>query len=174
MMTTILEILKYTLPAIIVLIASLLVLKQMIKNDQSRRNYEIISKNQQTITPIRLQAYERLTLLLERISPESLIMRLNKPDMKAKQLQAEILSAIRSEFDHNVSQQIYISSQAWELIKNARSTIIQIVNSCANRAKPEMPAFLLSKMILEELMKQEKSPVSLALEYLKAEARKMY
>lgn len=174
MMTTILEILKYILPAIIVFIASWLVLKQMVKNDQNRRNYEIIAKNQQTITPIRLQAYERLTLLLERISPESLIMRLNKPDMKAKQLQAEILSAIRSEFDHNVSQQIYISSQAWELIKNARSTIIQIVNSCANRAKPETPAYLLSKMILEELMKQEKSPVSLALEYLKAEARQMY
>ncbi len=174
MMTTILEILKYTLPAIIVLIASLLVLKQMIKNDQSRRNYEILSKNQQVTIPIRLQAYERLTLLLERISPESLIMRLTKPDMNAKQLQTEILSAIRSEFDHNVSQQIYISPQAWELIKNARSTIVQIVNSCGNRIKPDSSAFILSKMILEELMKQEKSPVSLALEYLKAEARKLY
>ncbi len=173
-MTTILEILKYIVPAIIVLIASWLILKQMVKNDESRRNYEIVAKNQQTITPIRLQAYERLTLLLERISPESLIMRLNKPDMKAKQLQIEILSAIRSEFDHNVSQQIYVSTQAWELIKNAKSNIVQIVNTCTNRVKPETPAYLLSKMILEELMKQEKSPISLALEYLKAEVRQMY
>lgn len=173
-MATIFEILKYILPAIIVLLASWLVLKQMIKNEQGKRNYEIISKNKQIITPIRLQAYERFTLLLERISPESLIMRLNKPDMRAKQLQTEILNAIRSEFDHNVSQQIYISTQAWELIKNAKSTIVQIVNSCYNRVKPDSSAFELSKMILEELMKYEKSPVSLALEFLKAEVRKLY
>ncbi|HSH53378.1 MAG TPA: hypothetical protein VK982_16745 [Bacteroidales bacterium] len=174
MMTIIFEILKYILPAIIVLLASWLVLKQMIKNDQGRRNYEMISKNKQIVMPVRLQAYERLTLLLERISPESLLMRLNKPDMGAKQLQTEILNAIRSEFDHNVSQQIYISSQAWGLIKNAKSTIVQIVNSCYAKVKPNSSAFELSKMILEELMKQEKSPVSLALEYLKTEARKLY
>ncbi|MDY6800384.1 MAG: hypothetical protein SVU94_04080 [Bacteroidota bacterium] len=173
-MTTIFEVLKYILPAIIVLLASWLVLKQMIKNEQEKRNYEIISKNQQIITPIRLQAYERFALLLERISPESLIMRLNNPKMTAKQLQTEILNTIRSEFDHNLSQQIYVSPQAWELIKNARSTIVQIVNGCSNRLKPETSAFELSKMILEELMKYEKSPVSLALEFLKAEARKLY
>ena len=79
-MTEILDILKYTLPALIVLIATVLIIKQVVKNDQNRRNYEIISKNQQIITPVRLQAYERLTLLLERLSPESLIMRVNKPN----------------------------------------------------------------------------------------------
>src|SRR6056297_791546 len=173
-MTTIFEILKYILPAIIVLLASWLVLKQMLKNEQSKRNYELISKNQQIITPIRLQAYERLTLLLERISPESLIMRLNKPEMKAKQLQTEIINTIRSEFDHNVSQQIYVSPQAWALTKNARSTIVQIVNSCSHKVKPDSSAFELSNMILEELMQQEKSPVSIALEFLKAEVRKLY
>jgi hypothetical protein len=173
-MNTLFEILKYILPAIIVLITSWLVLKQMLKNEQSKRNFDIISKNQQIIAPIRLQAYERFALLLERISPESLIMRLNKPEMKAKQLQAEIINTIRSEFDHNVSQQIYISTQAWELIKNAKSTIVQIVNSCYHKVKPESSAYELSKMILEELMKYEKSPVSLALEFLKAEARKLF
>ncbi|MEE4197240.1 MAG: hypothetical protein V2I54_06320 [Bacteroidales bacterium] len=173
-MDVVIEVVKYVLPAFIVFITSWLVLKQMLRNEQSKRNIEMITKNQKVITPIRLQAYERLTLLLERISPESLIMRLTKPQMTAKQLQSGIINTIRSEFDHNLSQQIYVSSQAWELIKNARSTIVQIVNSCSNRVKPESSALELSKMILEELMKQEKSPVSLALEFLKAEVRKMY
>jgi hypothetical protein len=169
-----LEILKYTLPAIIVLIAAVLIIKQVIKNDQSRRNYEIISKNQEIITPIRLQAYERLTLLLERLSPESLIMRVNKPNMTAHQLQTELLSTLRSEFDHNVSQQIYVTPQVWEIIKNSRSKITQLINGAANRTDPEASALVLSKAILEDFMVQEKSPTSLALEALKNEIKMLY
>jgi hypothetical protein len=173
-MSEILEILKYTLPAIIVLIATIFIIKQIVKNDQSRRNYEIVSKNQQLITPIRLQAYERLALLLERISPESLIMRVSKPNMTAKQLQSELLSTIRSEFDHNVSQQIYVTPQVWEIIKNSRAKLTQLINSAASRVKPDSPAINLSKIILEDLMTQEKSPVSLALEALKNEVKMLY
>ena len=173
-MNEILEILKYTLPAIIVLIACVVLIKQMIKNDQSKRNYEIALGNQKIITPIRLQAYERIALLLERISPESLIMRLNKPEYTAKQLQVELLNTIRSEFDHNVSQQIYISPQTWEIIKNARTNTIQLINGSASKVNPDSPAFNLSKIILENLVAQEKSPVSMALEVLKNEVKKFY
>lgn len=173
-MSEILEILKYTLPAIIVLIATIFIVKQIVKNDQSRRNYEIVSKNQQLITPVRLQAYERLTLLLERISPESLIMRVSKPNMTVKQLQSELLSTIRSEFDHNVSQQIYVTPQVWEIIKNSRAKLTQLINSAASRVKPDAPAINLSKLILEDLMNQEKSPMSLALEALKNEVKMLY
>ncbi len=173
-MSEILEILKYTLPAIIVLIATIFIVKQIVKNDQSRRNYEIVSKNQQLITPIRLQAYERLALLLERISPESLIMRVSKPNMTAKQLQSELLSTIRSEFDHNVSQQIYVTPQVWEIIKNSRAKLTQLINSAASRVKPDAPAINLSKLILEDLMNQEKSPMSIALEALKNEVKMLY
>ena len=173
-MTDILEIFKYTIPAIIVLIATVLIIKQFVKNDQSRRNFEIISKNQQLVTPVRLQAYERLTLLLERVSPESLVMRVNKPKMTAKQLQTELLSSIRAEFDHNVSQQIYISPQTWEIIKNSKTKIIQLINNAAVRVKPNASAIELSKLILEDLMVQEKSPTSLALDALKKEVKYLY
>ena len=173
-MSEILEILKYTIPAIIVLVATVLIIKQIVKNDQNRRNFEIITKNQQLVTPVRLQAYERLTLLLERVSPESLVMRVNKPKMTAKQLQTELLSTIRAEFDHNVSQQIYISPQTWEIIKNARSKIIQLINNAAGRVKPDASAIELSKLILEDLMVQDKSPTSLALDALKKEVKHLY
>jgi len=91
-----------------------------------------------------------------------------------KQFQTELLSAIRSEFDHNVAQQIYISTQAWELIKNAKTSVIQLINSTAAQLKPEAQSIILSRMILEELMQQEKSPVAIALEYLKTEIREFF
>ena len=173
-MTEVFEILKYTLPAIIVLIVAVVFIRQIVKNDQSRRNYDALVKNQQMITPVRLQAYERLTLLLERISPEALIMRINKPNMTAKQMQSELLSTIRSEFDHNVSQQIYVTPQVWEIIKNARAKITQLINGSSARVKPDAPAIQLSKIILEDLMQMEKSPINMALDALKSEIKQLY
>lgn len=173
-MSDILEILKYTIPAIVVLIANWIIVKKMISNDQNRRKFELAYKNQQTITPIRLQAYERLTLLLERISPEALIMRISTPKMTAHKLHAELLNQIRAEFDHNASQQIYVSPQVWEVVKNARTNITQIINSTAKRIKPDAPAFELSKAILEDLMVQEKSPTNLAMDIMKKEIRQLF
>jgi hypothetical protein len=173
-MSEILEILKYTIPALIVFLSSWLILKQLIKNDQHKRNYEMVIKNQQITTPIRLQAYERFALLLERISPESLIMRLNKPKMTTQQLQTELLNNIRSEFDHNVSQQIYITPQTWEIIKSTRTNIIKLINTATKRIKPNAPAYELGKAILEDLMLLEKSPINIALEVLKKEVKQLY
>lgn len=173
-MNDVIDILKYTIPALLVLITNWIVLKQMISNDQKKRHFELVYKNQQIITPIRLQAYERLTLLLERISPESLIMRISKPKMTAQKLQAELLNQIRAEFDHNASQQIYVSPQAWELLKNARTQIVQLINSTSKRIRPDAPAFELSKAILEDLMIKEKSPINVAMEALKKEMRQLF
>ena len=94
--------------------------------------------------------------------------------MTVKQLQTELLSTIRSEFDHNVSQQIYVTPQVWEIIKNARAKITQLINSSATKVKPDAPAIQLSKIILEDLMQIDKSPISLALDALKAEVKNLY
>lgn len=174
MTTEILEILKYILPALIVFLAVWFVLHSMIKNEQKRNHIESIARNQRITTPIRLQAYERMTILLERISPEALIMRVNNPSLTANQFQSELLNTIRMEFEHNVAQQVYISNQAWELIKNAKTSVIQLINSTAIKVKPDSQSIILSRMILEELMEQEKSPVNIALEYLKTEIRQFF
>ncbi len=174
MTTEILEILKYILPALIVFFAVWFVLHSMIKNEQKRNHIESLARNQRITTPIRLQAYERMTILLERISPEALIMRVNNPSLTANQFQSELLNTIRMEFEHNVAQQVYISNQAWELIKNAKTSVIQLINSTAIKVKPDSQSIILSRMILEELMEQEKSPVNIALEYLKTEIRQFF
>lgn len=163
------EILKIVLPAALVLLTAWIILRNMIRNDQNKRRHELILQGARTVTPIRLQAYERIVLFLERISMESLLIRISTPDMTAGQLQTALLSAIRNEFEHNLSQQIYMSSQAWEVVKNARSNTIKIINSEAEKIKSDSPAIMFSKLLLEKVMELEKEPTRVAIDFIKSE-----
>ncbi len=165
-----LEMLTYLLPALVVFFTAYLTIRSLLKNDQRKRDQELVIKNKELITPVRLQAYERLVLFLERISPDNLVMRFSKDQLTVSQLQNQMLKSIRSEFDHNVSQQIYISSRAWEVVKSARENTVKLINTTAQSLRPDDPALKLSKALLEKLMEQEKSPSRAAVEYLKNEA----
>jgi hypothetical protein len=167
------DILKITIPALIVFITAWILLRNMIRNDQDRRRQEIILQGSRAVTPIKLQAYERIVLFLERVSLESLLVRVSTPDMTAGQLQSALLSAIRSEFEHNLSQQIYMSPQAWEVVKNARSSTVKMINSEAEKTKENKPGIELSKQLLSRVMELEKEPTRVAIDYLKAEVGKM-
>ncbi len=169
-----LEILKYTLPALIVFVTAFLILRAMIKNDEQKRNLEISLASQKTILPLRLQAYERITMFLERISPESIIIRANQPNMTAQQLHNELISTIRAEFDHNLSQQVYISHEAWEMVKKARAGTVQLINNASEQVKPDASSFTLSKKILEMVMELNTTPISPALIFIKKEVQELY
>jgi hypothetical protein len=172
-MEAIADILKITIPALIVFFTAWLVLKNMISNDQDKRRQELILQNNRTVTPIKLQAYERVVLFLERISLESLLVRVSTPDMSAQQLHSAMLTTIRSEFEHNLSQQIYMSQQAWEVVRNARSNMIKIINSEAEKLKPDSTGMAFSKMLLEKIMELEKEPTRAAIDFVKAEIGRM-
>jgi hypothetical protein len=167
------DILKITLPALIVFLTAWLVLKNMIRNDQDKRRQEVILQNSRTVTPIKLQAYERIVLFLERISLESLLLRVSVQDMTAQQLHSAILNAIRSEFEHNLSQQIYMSQQAWEVVRNARSNMIKIINSEVEKLPPDSSAMTLSKKLLERIIELEQEPTRAAIDFVKAEIGRM-
>ena len=173
-MDIVLELLKYTLPALIVFLTAFVLIKGFIRGEERRLEREISESVRKTILPMRLQAYERLALLLERISPESLIMRVNKPNMTATQLHSELLSSIRAEFDHNLSQQVYISSKAWELIRTARGNIINMINAASDQVKDDATAITLSQKIFEQVVQLKNSPVEEALEFIKKEIREFY
>lgn len=163
------DILKITIPALIVFLTSWLVLRYMIRNDQDKRRQELILQNSRTVTPIKLQAYERIILLLERISLESLLVRVSSTDMTAQQLHSTLLNTIRSEFEHNLSQQIYMSQQAWEVVRNARSNMIKIINSEAEKMPANASGMALSKQLLERIMELDKEPTRAAIDYVKNE-----
>ena len=173
-MNEIIEILKYIAPALVVFATAYFMLQKLIDNDQRKRKLEMISANQRIITPIRLQAYERLVLFLERIAPDALIMRSMQQQMTAKQMQSEMLSTIRAEYQHNVSQQIYISANAWKVIKSVKENLIKLINSAADNVAPDASAMELGKKILEVMMKLEVSPTEPGLQYLKEEINKFF
>lgn len=168
-METFAEILKITLPALLVLITAALVIHNMLRNDQDRRRQDLLLQTTRTITPVRLQAYERVVLLLERISPESLLIRIASPGMTAHQLQSELLSSIRSEYEHNLSQQIYMSNEAWELVKSARGTIVRLINSVATQLPAGAAGEELARLLLDEMVEMESEPTRQAIAFIKSE-----
>jgi hypothetical protein len=167
------DILKITIPALIVFFMAWVLLRNMLKNDQDKRRQELLLQNSRTVTPIKLQAYERIVLFLERISLESLLVRVSTPEMSAQQLHLAMLNAIRSEFEHNLSQQIYMSPQAWEVVRNARSNMIKIINSEVEKLPPDSNAMALSKKLLEKIMELEQEPTRAAIDYVKNEVARM-
>jgi hypothetical protein len=172
-MEYLLDIIKIVIPALLVFLTFWILLRNMIRNDQEKRRQEIVLQGARTVMPIKLQAYERVVLFLERISLESLLIRVSTPDMTATQLQSALTATVRSEFEHNLSQQIYMSPQAWEVVRNARSNTIKIINNEAEKIKEDAPGIELSKQILSRVMELDQEPTKAAIEYIKGEVGRM-
>lgn len=172
--TMIAELLKYTLPALFVFLATYLALSKVLNNERHRLHAEMVLNNQKYITPVRLQAYERMVLLMERISPQSLIMRLQRQDMTNKDLQSLLLKTIRTEFEHNMAHQLYISDKAWEMVRMAKEDCIKFINQTALQTKPDGNSLQLCKLILEKLLDRDLDPTTKAINYLKSEIRELF
>jgi hypothetical protein len=168
------EILKIVLPAIIVFLTAYFLFRDMLENSQKQREFEFRIKNGKKVTPVRLQAYERLALLLERISPQSLLMRISPNDTTAFEYHQQLLSHIRQEFEHNFSQQIYVSAILWETIRGARENLIGIINKSAEEINNDAPALALSKKIIENYIEEEDQPILIAMNELKKEVGKLF
>ncbi len=168
------EILKIVLPALVVFLTAYFLFRDMLENSQKQREFEFRVQNSGKVTPVRLQAYERFTLLLERISPQSMLLRLNPHDMTAGKYHQELLNAIRQEFEHNLSQQIYISPILWETLRGARENLVGIINKSAEEIGDSASALSLSKKIFENYVGEEKDPIAIALNELKKEVSKMF
>ena len=168
------EILMCTLPALFVFLATYLVMSKMVKSEQLRLKAENVLNNQKYITPIRLQAYERMVLLLERISPQSLVMRTQRQNISNQDLQSLLLKTIRSEFEHNMAHQLYISDKAWEMVRMAKEDCIKFINQTALQTKPDGNSLQLCKLILEKLLDRDLDPTTKAINYLKEEVRTLF
>lgn len=170
-MEVVIDILKYALPAIFLLILAYMMLSNFIENEEKRRRYFLKKETQKNALPIRMQAYERLTLFLERIHPDRLLLRVSSKDMTVRAYQQVLTHHIRREFEHNLSQQIYVSEEAWQYVVNAKSSTVGIINSWAQDMDPEAPGVEFSKHILNKMMEQETHPIQNALRVLRNEVR---
>lgn len=167
-MEIVIEFARWLLPSIMVFASVLLVFNGIKKSDTRRYSYELRLKERRTVMPIRLQAHERMIIFLERITPEALIMRLQRPTLTVQELHSAMLKTIRQEWDHNVSQQLYITDRAWELIRLSRENVVKLINTEAGKLKPNEAAMKLSQSILEECS-GNKLPTTDAIQTLKAD-----
>jgi hypothetical protein len=115
-----------------------------------------------------------VVVFLERITPNSMIMRIHKSGMSSRLLHTELLKTIRSEFEHNIAQQIYMSNASWELVKSAKEEMIKVVNAAASKVGDNSDGVELCKVLLEVTMNVEKLPTQIALEYVKKEIRQSF
>ncbi|MCQ2323308.1 MAG: hypothetical protein MJZ53_00435 [Paludibacteraceae bacterium] len=168
-----LEILKFTIPALIVLACTWIVMRQLFKNEEEKRMWELKKASQKEISPVRLRAYERLCLLLERTQPEHLLMDVDMNGLSVQDLQKHLLRTIRLEFDHNMSQQIYVSDDTWAKVMQARNEIAAFVNAMAIQLPKNSTAMDYAKILMTAYNTNGETPHEIALTALKEEARGM-
>ena len=168
------DFIQILIPASVVLYAMYLLIRSFIQKEVELKKLEVRSRSIETVLPNRLQAYERITLFLERIAPQNLLVRLSTSGMSAKEFHQLLLSEIRNEYNHNVSQQVYMSQEVWELVKNAKEDLIVTINEASSAMALEASGLELSKKIFENTINKEADPISHALSELKKEIQQTF
>ncbi len=157
-------------PGILVLAVAIYTMRSMRESQaQQARVHEALEARKISL-PIRLQAIERLALLLERIGPEALMLRIPTEGMTVQQYEARLLDTVREEFNHNLSQQVYIHDATWQEIRQAKGNVSQFITLCAEKTHAEAPANELNKTMLMVLRELSAHPTAQALAMLRAEA----
>jgi hypothetical protein len=173
-MDIITELLRILLPAGLVLYGMFLTVRSFLDKEFERKLIELKVKNTDIVLPIRLQAYERMCLFLERISPNSLIRRVNNSEYNATELHGLLLNEIREEYSHNVSQQVYMSDEAWTQVRSAMEEVIVLINDSASGVQPDARSIELAKRIFEQMIGQNIDPTARALKFIKDEIRVVF
>ncbi len=169
-LSVILEIIKLTIPALIVYFTVRSMLKQYFSNQQSTEMLKMQKGKQEHTLPLRLQAYERLSLFCERISLPSLILRTRQEGMNAAQLRISLLLAIQQEFEHNITQQVYVSDQLWQIIKLSRDDAVQVITQATEAVDLKDDARKLAEAIMHLDNQREMAAADKALMAIKKEA----
>lgn len=158
--------------AIIVGAVAYLFFKKHTENEEGRRNFLIKKEAQSKTLPLRLQAYERIALLLERIDPNSLLIRIKPRDSNVNTYEADLINSVEKEFEHNLTQQIYLSAESWNAVKTTKNATIQLIRQTAMNDKVAT-ADKLRESILNHFM-GEVTPSQKGLAYIKEELKDLF
>lgn len=165
------DLLKIVLPAGLVIYGMYLTVMSFLKKEREKMVVDLKTQNSQTILPIRLQAGERLCLLLERITPNNLVRRVNSPEYSARDLYSTLLYEVREEFNHNLSQQIYFTDETWESVRRGVESVITLVNQAMQDMHEESRGIDLAKKIFQLSLDQKNDVIQQALKNVKDEIR---
>lgn len=167
--TKIIELLFYALPALITGGVAYYFFQMHTKNEEGRRRFLLQKELQKNALPLRLQAYERMVLFLERINPTKLLIRITPISENKNDYENYVIAQIEQEFEHNLTQQIYMSDECWTIIMTAKNATIQMIRKAAMSERVDS-ADKLREVILSDLM-EKSTPSSAALSYMKNELK---
>ena len=170
--TKFIELLSYTLPAVITGFVAYYFFNLHTKNEEGRRRYLLNKDTQKDALPLRLQAFERMTLFLERINPGKLLIRISPNSEDKNDYVNLLISNIEQEFEHNLTQQIYMSDECWTVIVTSKNATIQMIRRTKMSDSIET-ANNLREVIMNDLMDKQ-SPSSVALSYIKKEVKYLF
>lgn len=165
------EILKFTIPGLIVFLATYFILKQYITSQYDLKALEMRSKYSKDAIPLKLQAYERLLLFCERISIPNLIFRLKTNSMTSIELKNAMIISVQKEYEHNMAQQLYTSQKLWDILSLAKNDVITMITNEAGTIGAQENANLLSTQLLNKLQSNGKSAIDVAIHAIKEEAK---
>lgn len=169
---TLLEILKYVLPSVVVLITAYVIVQRFTVNELRRKQVALLRETADTTIRLRLQAYERLAVFMERISPRSIVPRVYLPGMTVQDLRTALQVTINTEFEHNLSQQLYVSRQVWETVKGVKEQELAMIHQIASQLSPDAAATELHRRVTDFILTSEtQPPTEVALQIISDEAR---
>ncbi|MDN5283744.1 MAG: hypothetical protein JWR38_18 [Mucilaginibacter sp.] len=157
-----LDILKYTVAGIGIVWVALYLFKPYLDRAEHIQLLELKRTISNQTLPLRLQAYERVVLFIERVSPANMLVRLNATSLSAAELQMLVITEIRNEFQHNITQQIYVSARVWNMVKRVKDDTLSLVNNAVKALPADASGMELSKTILVHLSKLEQDPYEIA------------
>jgi len=166
------NLLMFIIPALITGAIAYLFFREHVENESRRREYLIQKDLQKDSLPMRLQAYERISLFLERIKPSKLLVRVNPMSSNKDDYESLLIANIEQEFDHNLAQQIYITDQCWSITSTAKNATIQMIRK-ANLSDKVNSADQLRETILTDMV-DRKSPSDAALSFIKEEVSSIW
>lgn len=150
------------------------ILREIQQDEQRKVVAQIKTENRKIVSPLRLQAYERIVLFLERVSPNSLLLRSVDGKLTAGQLRSRLINNIRDEYEHNLSQQVYLSVEAWDVVKAAKEELVKLINTAYGELKEEATANDLASKVIEHSVQKGNMPVENALRVVKQEIQKIF
>lgn len=166
-----LQLLAYLLPTVVTGAVAFYFFRLHTQNEEGRRRFLLHKEFQKNTLPLRLQAYERMILFLERMALPSLVVRVVPQGRSKRDYENVLVQQIETEFEHNLAQQIYMSEACWNVIKTAKNTTIRIIRS-AGMSETDSPDKLREQLLSQTL--DQSSPAATALAYLKKEVRELW
>ncbi|TCD04655.1 hypothetical protein EZ449_17045 [Pedobacter frigidisoli] len=158
--------------------AALMAVYYILKNDIQQffnlKTIEINKESRAHILPLRLQAHERLIIFTDRINPANLLVRLHQQGIGIATLQAGILNEVRSEYQHNITQQLYIGSITWNVVRKLKDDTIAMINNAVQGLPADANGIELSKAILQHMASINENPYDLTIELIKKDIQQLF